>query len=546
MAKLDPAFEKKARAKEAKRVRETAGTRVGRRFTESGAALRQAVRSRAEDFNTPEANRVLAYKGPQGDVPLRKDPLPPRETTLAKTATENIIMSQGQVTAQPRVGVEQPPAQEAAIDPTSGEALRDTFLGQQGVNAAAQGQAGLTGQARRDAIQGKSTLGIRTSDAFKPLQERIGNATPQAQLGQELLANTQDTKFTFGAHEGGATIFGRASEPGGRINTFTGAGLATPGDPTTQIDGDRAARLGGRLQEGFQSTAVNPELQAGIDAFKLRAASGGNLRAGDQQFRGGAASGGGDATLRQINRINSRADKAFQDALSQGMNTKAAARMADSIRDSASQINFQDRTRAGERQTSARIEGRASDAALRNQGEMSRLHSTQAREDAQAQIQLVRDTFVKDTLDADGNVIGQENDSRAFAKAALQVGGEANLGRVSSQTANRLASRGEAITGILDNVNKLFKDKGSNQKFNNVADLVRGSKVQGKVSQTPVDFMDVIRSGNVDIFDIRKDKVTIGDELITVEDFFGGEQFDAEDLAAFVEMAEVAEDNENE
>jgi hypothetical protein len=343
--------------------------------------------------------------------------------------------------------------------------------------------------------------------------------------------------------EGGPDIFGRASEAGGRINTFVGAGTADPTDPTTVIE-QGATQTGGRLGEGFRSTAVNPELQAGIDAFKLRAASGGNLRAGDRQFRGGAASGGTDNQLRSINRINSRADKAFQDALAQGMNTKAAARIASSIRDSASQLNFQDRTRAGERTAAAQISSQERTAALRSQGELSQLQSTQAREDAAAQVELFRDQVVKDTLNAEGEVVGQERDPAAFSRIASQVGGLDKIGQLSAQAANTLISRGEAITGILGNVNKLFRDQGSNQKFNNVADLVRGSKIQGKLIQSEVDFMDVLRSGNISIFDIRKEKVTIGDTEMTVEDFFGGEQFSEEDLAAFIEMVDVNQDSD--
>jgi hypothetical protein len=270
-----------------------------------------------------------------GETPAAPPPgqLDPAITGVATPATPAQTEA-----ARAATGAETP---GATPDP---EALRNTFLEQQGVPTSVQGQD------------------PRVFDA---------EGTGRFQRRQRIGAGGQDF-VNLGAFEtkGGPNIFGRASEEGGPINTFVGAGLQGPGGPSQDITPQQGQlEAGGRGGIGFRDTGISPELQQGIDAFKLRAASGGNIRAGNRAFGGGAASGGGSDTLRQINRINSRADKAFQDALSQGMNTKAAARIADSIRDGASQVNFADRTASGERNVDKTVAAQERTAQLKGIGD---------------------------------------------------------------------------------------------------------------------------------------------------------------------------------
>lgn len=505
-------FEKDARRKEEARKAKAAGAvRITppKDINLKGPANPLAGSGRTGGFSAQDAADIGGVI-PRARTRVGEAPTAPPPGQLDPAIT-------GVIQRDPAVTAAKPAAEVPPVSPQ--ESLRNTFLSQQGVSPEVQAQD------------------PRVFDA-----EGTGRAQRRQRIGA---GGSEFVNLGAFETEGGPNIFGRAGETGGPINTFVGAGVGDPSAPTQDITPQRGqVQAGGRFAEGFRSTAVDPELQAGIDAFKLRAASGGNLRAGDRQFRGGAASGGTDNQLRQINRINSRADKAFQDALAQGMNTKAAARIAGSIRDSASQLNFQDRTRAGERTAAAQISSQERTAALRQQGELTRLQSTQAREDAASQVELVRDTFTKDTFNAEGDVIGQERDPAAFAQAALQVGGEANLGRVSAQTANTLSQRGNAVSGILDNVNAMFKEQGSNERVNNMADLVKGSKIKGKLIRSETDFMDVIRSPNISIFDIRGEKVTVRGEEMTVGDFFGDEQFSATDLAAFIEMVDVNQDTD--
>ncbi len=522
MARLDPEFEKKERKKEAKRVR-----RIGDPTPQQEVAA--AIKTGVKRVGSTIADTSLG-RGVRGVVNAAAQ-------QGASGAFQKEQVSTPQAGPAVRPVALRAPKEEAAIDPTSPDALRISFLGQQGINDAARGQdpsqfnldPQLRGRTIRGEEGGVDTLALRTSDAFRSPQRRIGGDTPRARLGQELLTNTDQVNLGNFGTEGGPDIFGRASEPGGRINTFAGAGTADLNAPSTQIGDDRTARIGGRLDEGFRSTSVDSTLQAGIDAFKLRAASGGNIRAGSRGFRGGAASGGGNDVLRQVTRINSRADKAFQQAIAQGMNTKAAARIAGSIRDSASQINFQDRTAAGERNTAASLASSERTAAIREQGELRKLGAEQEAASGDAFIENLRN--LHGTVDEDTGEFRQNPQS--FSQAIFAAGGERAVRGLSQSAGFAAFQQGSNIAQILANVNQVVSKNG--KRFDNIQDLLDGGNAL--LAQTGVTILDALKDDTIDITDIFSQKITLGDGTnIELGDFFGDATLTNRERAALIEI----------
>jgi hypothetical protein len=385
--------------------------------------------------------------------------------------------------------------------------LQNTFLREQGITPAVQGQdprvfdAEGTGRDQR--------------------RQRIGAG------GQEFV---NLGKFET---EGGPNIFGRASEAGGPINTFVGAGRADPNDPS-QVVGQGAAQAGGRFGEGFRETSVDPELQRGIDAFKLRAAGGGNLRAGDKQFRGGAA-GGGDQTLRAITAINRRANKAFEDALGAGMNTKAAARIAGSIRDGATQINFQDRTQATERNTAATIEGQKEIAELRNISARETLDAEQARALDDASFEDLKGLSY--TPNPETGVM--EFNQQQFSESLFAAGGRDALAGFSGTTKHALFRQGSNVRKFISNANEYLAKEG--KRVDNVGDMLKGANLTkgGKLAQTHTTLMQALRDKNIDITDIFGETLTLGDgTLLPLSALLGEDaaQFTADERAALIEI----------
>lgn len=420
------------------------------------------------------------------------------------------------------------------------EGLRNAFLDAQGVNEAALGQEGVTGGSAqaRDLIQGReSSLGIRTSSAFTGMQDRIGNKTPQARLGQELLANTQHTKFNYGDQE----IFGRADENsvGGRINNFTGAGTPNPNDPTTNVTDNQVNQaLVGVNPFGQQLTTQADGSQGvynptGYNNANVTAPS--RVNAGNPQFRGGVGSGADNNALRRVTAINRRADRAFQDAMSAGMNTKAAARIAGSIRDGATQINFQDRTAAGERTAAANISAQKEIAELRNISARETLNAEQAQALNDADYEDLKGLAFTTNEETGEQVFDQQG----FSEALFAAGGRSNLQGLSGASKHALFRQGSNVTKFISGINSHLASKG--KRVDNIGDLLKGASItgDGKLAQSHTTLMQALRSDTISIGDIFGETLTLSDgTLLPLGDLLGEDAaaFTNEERAALIEI----------
>lgn len=399
-----------------------------------------------------------------------------------------------------------PPAKETpppAASPTP-QTDQQKFLAEQGVNEFAQNmdptRYNQNPTLRRQTIQGqRDTLAERTSPALRGVQQAIPAGKLQ-RAGQEMLANTQYTNLGNFGTEGGPNIYGRSSTPGGRIDTFAGAG--TPETPE-------------------QTNARNTALYNNSDPFNLTGQSArpvnNSLRAGQRQF---GNQGRGGVRMRELRNINNQANRAFANALESGMNTKAALRVADNIRAGARTLTDQDRVDALRYGADANLAGdqlradaQLAAAGLREQGAIDRANAAALAEIDAQELELLKGLSY--TTDADGNrVFDQENYSRSL----LAAGGFGGLRGKSADAKNALFRQGSNVSRILENVNRQVADQGI--RYDNLSDLVAGG---GKLEQSDATLLDALRSKNVDWNDILfKDKLKLKDgNLITVEDFFG-------------------------
>lgn len=446
----------------------------------------------------------------------------------------------GVATPTPPVA-ENTPVTAAETAEKEGQARIGSFLTEQGVSPFVQAQDPSQFNddpgRRRAAIRSGFSTVARTPEAL----QGVSDALPQGALGdagREFLKTSEvglpnqgeKTDFVnlgnFGT-KGGPNIFGKATEAGGRINTFVGAGNADPNDPTSVVSQNDVQRVGAGIGR------LTPELQAAARAFEERAASGGNLRAGDRRFRGGAAGGGND-TLRRVSAINRRADNAFNQALEAGMNTKAAARIAGSIRDGATQINFQDRTAQSGRNVEAQIQGQKDIQELRNLSAREQLSAEQA--------QALNDADFEDLkgLSYMTNEEGEQVfDQQSFSNALFAAGGRSNLQGLSGSAKHALFRQGSNVTKFLTNINSALAKKG--KRVDNIGDLLKGASLtgDGKLAQTNTTLMQALRSDTISIGDIFGETLTLSDgTLMPLGDLLGEDaaQFTNEERAALIEI----------
>jgi hypothetical protein len=403
-----------------------------------------------------------------------------------------------------------PPAAAAAAAPTSiadAAATQAGWLTANGVNNTAQQQdpaqfngvgAGLRGATIRNEAGGANTAAIRTPDMLKGISAAIGSGSPQARLGQEALTNTQHVNLGNFGTEGGPNIYGRADENsvGGRINNFTGVGT-----PSEQGSPGVYNPTGYDNANPYGTSGSVPNMPT-------------SLRAGNRQFGGGAGSGGGGDLSRQVASINSRADKAFNDALEAGMNTKAAARIAGSIRDGATQLIggdrnsiFRDQNQVAREQNEVTREGNAmnlaaqqsGDAAstrsaeLKSLGDMAKLDMEQQEKLDNASLEDIKGTYY--TADAEGNRVA---DPEGYANALANAGGRSALQGLSGSSKFALLRQGSNIGSLLGNVNRISAKNGI--RYDNVSDLLKGGKDGQRVSQTHSTLLEMLLDPNISDF----------------------------------------------
>lgn len=302
--------------------------------------------------------------------------------------------------------------------------------------------------------------------------------------------------------EGQGNIYGRSSAPGGRMDTFVGAG------PNAGVAGQNAQGqvvTGGQVYNPSGYDPSNP--YAGV----LRENRVAPARAGNRQFPGTAG-------LRQseLRNINAQANRAFNQALESGMNTKAATRIAENIRAGGGLMVDQDKNDASRYSSDQSLEATqyASDSslagqALREQGAMTRAQQRQMADQQKAQFEMFADQFVG----PDG-----KRDKARLSRVVQNSGGLGRFMNASPEVQQKLMTRGNALAQLVDNANKITAKDGT--VYSTFEALSGGAKIPG----SDATIMDAIRSGNISLLDAVRgaDKLELGDgTLIDKDDFFG-------------------------
>ena len=302
--------------------------------------------------------------------------------------------------------------------------------------------------------------------------------------------------------EGQGNIYGRSSTPGGRMDTFVGAG---PNAGAAGQNEQGQVVTGGQVYNPSGYDPSNPYAGA------LRQSRVAPARAGNRQFPGNAG-------LRQseLRNINSQANRAFNQALESGMNTKAATRIAENIRAGGGLLVDQDKN-AAQRYGSDNIldaSKYSSDMsfagqALREQGAMTRAQQRQMADQQKAQFEMFADQFVG----PDG-----KRDKARLARVVQNSGGLSRFMNASPEVQQKLMTRGNALAQLVDNANQITAKDGT--IYSTFEALSGGAKIPG----SDVTIIDAIRSGNLTLLDAISgaDKLELGDgTLINKDDFFG-------------------------
>ena len=351
--------------------------------------------------------------------------------------------------------------------------------------------------------------------------------------------------------EGQGNIYGRSSAPGGRMDTFVGAGpnagvagqnaqgqVVTGGqvynpsgyDPSNPYAGvlreNRAApaRAGAGPTAGVAGQNAQGQVVTGGQVYNpsgydpsnpyagvLRENRVAPARAGNPQFPGTAG-------LRQseLRKINAQANRAFNQALESGMNTKAATRIAENIRAGGGLMVDQDKNDASRYSSDQSLEATqyASDSslagqALREQGAMTRAQQRQMADQQKAQFEMFADQFVG----PDG-----KRDKARLSRVVQNSGGLGRFMNASPEVQQKLMTRGNALAQLVDNANKITAKDGT--VYSTFEALSGGAKIPG----SDATIMDAIRSGNISLLDAISgaDKLELGDgTLVNKDDFFG-------------------------
>lgn len=444
-------------------------------------------------------------------------------------------------------------ASAAAPSLTEAQALRQTqanaFLETAGVNAAAQGQDpsrfNNNPDLRASLLSGKNktvdTQAYRTPEALRGASAAIPGGRYQ-QAAREVLTNTDQVNLGSFGVAGGPNIYGKASKPGGRIDTFTGAGVpgvnVAEGD-TSVVSPDAVNRVGATglslRGQGQQVTTgadgqpqvynptgydnANPYGGAQAQAALGASARAGTLRAANPAFSGGVAGSSG-AREREVRNINSQANRAFNDALKQGMNTKAAQRISESIRASAGTLNDVEARRIDSEFNAIRKYGideetatRRMEADLRQQGALAQLEADQAQLGYDQDYEVFQSSFLDDPE------VPGSGAARA-AEVYQAIGGREVFRSLNGTQQNKVRKMGERIVDRLNGLNEYMKEKGEGVVYDNYADVYSGASIklnkdgQARFGVDEITIGDVLAQGTADITDLTDKGVTLGDGRI--------------------------------
>lgn len=309
------------------------------------------------------------------------------------------------------------------------------------------------------------------------------------------------------AQEGGPNIYGKSSAPGGRMDTFVGAGPNAGTNEAGQV-----LSTGANGQPGvYNPTGYDPSNPYGGAATRRPTNS--SLRAGQTQF----GRGGGGVKRNELRRINQQANRAFNNALESGMNTKAALRISQSIRAGGDLLSNQDKNDASRYGADQRLAGAqyASDAsttntALREQGYMSRANAAAGRQAQQAQFDIFADQFV----DEEG-----KPDRARVSRMVQNAGGLERFMNASPDIQQQLGDRGSWVSQVLDNVNQVTGKDGT--IYSTLGALSGGARLP----KSDATIVDAFTSGNIDMIDaiFGADKFELPDgTLVEADDVLKG------------------------
>lgn len=365
----------------------------------------------------------------------------------------------------------QEPTPPPAATPTP-QTDQQKFLAKHGVNEFAQGmdpsKYNQNPALRRATIQGnRDTLAERTSPALRGAQQMIPEGKLQ-RAGQEMLANSQFTNLGNFGTEGGPNIYGRSSTPGGRVDTFVGAGKPATAEETN---------------------ARNTAYYNNSDPYNLTGQSktvrpmNNSLRAGQRQF---GNQGRGGVKMNELRNINAQANRAFNSALESGMNTKAALRIADNIRAGAGVLTDQDKNEVSRYTSDNSLRGTqyASDTQLVAEG--MRQEGYDRRQAASAEAQMAQNiaasqdaTFKRNMqmmenvfTDAEGNV-----DKAGLARNYFAAGGEETFRGLNGTQTKKVMEGAQVTANRLDAVNQYLQEQGVNRRYDNIGDFFAGANL---------------------------------------------------------------------
>lgn len=396
--------------------------------------------------------------------------------------------------------------------PAAGNTSTDSTPAQTSTAATAPGQ---------DAVNNSSALrAMGMTDAQINMPAVGGGDAGRRQVVQSG-ANDFVNLGNYG-QEGQGNIYGKSSKPGGPMDTFMGAG------PNA-----------GKFNEQGQvmqpdGSVYNPTGYNAADPYGLRSggAGGRGVRAAQKQFPGS-----GGVRMKELRNINAQANSAFNNALKSGMNTKAALRIADNIREGAGVLTNQDRVDASRDTASMYTDASKygtdmafAGQALREQGAQSRANASAQQAANESQFELFRDQFVDPETG--------ERDNAGFSRMVQNAGGLERFMNASPGTQQRLATRGSGLNKMLDRFNSFANKEGIN--YSTLGELTQGMKL----AKTDTTIVDAFISGNIDWNDIWGEKVRLPDgSMYDVKDVFSDENGDPivlskEDWAALVDLGE--------
>lgn len=491
-----------------------------KKYTEEEIA-RRAVTGQTPDplrGDTPQARTTAAVKGMAESVGIYKDQvgkaigdaitsaggfLRDSAVTAANTGVmgnmrdapgAGMLSPEQQGLRRGQVNLPQPtePPPKEPQAPAAGNAATDSTPVQTSTPATG---GGTSGGSQPDFAAANNVEALRKMGVKNPEMAAVGGG----QQGRRAVINAGSSEFVnlgnYG-QTGQGNIYGKSSTPGGRMDTFVGAG-----PNAGKLNEQGQVVTGGGV---YNPTGYNPQ-----DPYGLRSGRVAPARAGGRQFPGS-----GGLRMTEIRRINSQANRAFNQALESGMNTKAATRIADSIRAGAGALTAQDQNAARRYASDNLLEGtiygndtQLAQTALREQGSMTRAQAQAQTKMRENQFNLFRDQFVDPET-------GKRDDA-GFSRMVQNAGGYERFLNAAPETQQRLATRGSGLNQLLGRFNEFANREGIN--YSTIGELTQGMKL----AKTDTTIIDALTSGNIDIFDIWGEKVELPDgSLYNVSDVF--------------------------